>query len=759
MSEAQAFLSGDPFEGPEEDERARPWVLAGYDGECGVCFGDFDAGDLIRALPGGDGCWESQDHGHEYDPAQLLPSEPVPVHRVGQHTVLPPHAPYAVPEEKTVTDLGELPGPLTEPPTDAELYEALGSGHPEVESEASHLLGMSMEERRAFLNPGPLPEGTGMEAGPLQFTCAECGKVFAPTKDKRVRKHNDRGREVCPGSRSVPVELVEAAVADPGEEAVAVLDAVPSNAAQEAAARVAAGQGPGPNPHRPRLGDLFIPPGQFPFEETALGGLFKEAVGDPGTVLDLDDAAEVMYRATVLGDRALMQGTDPVTVAAWTPERDAHLYVPRPPEPEPDRDKWDRYLLPHPQTGASTAWRRATTLAGVLDDTYNLDLWQKRHLLRGAALASVMAPGELAWAAEADVSADKDRLNALAQELAERSGVTEAADAGTLVHSLTEAVDRARTGQERSDALARVPDRYRADVAAYEKALEEAGLRTVPSLLERRTVVLGYGAPTRYTGPGIAGTFDQVLQAVRDLPRYGLRAGDFVIGDKKTGKDMSYGEQSHCIQLSLYADGVNSSGVWDGHTRQWTRPVRVSPKVGVIIHLPLEKGECTLHVMDLEEGRRMARLAQDVLDSRKPPKGKAWASVLHTASVPAAVPQPVQQPVPATDPMAVWKARVREVRTKEDASRVYTDAQAAGMPADLLGHLVQAMQAVLSYTVAPAPAAPEPPTLEARARGVVVPEQASALFLEAQATPGMTRERLDDLIVVMQAALADEPPF
>lgn len=840
-SEAQDFLAGDPFEGPEEDGRARPYVTAAYDGECGVCFTEFYEGEEIRALPGGDG-WEARDHGHEYDPVTLLPSAPLPVPQVGQRTLLPSHAPYAVPDRKDIVN--ELPESLIEPPTDAELYAAMGSGHPEVEAEASDLLGMSTEERRAYLNPQDPEEDHLYEpAQPAQFTCRECGKSFAPTKDRRVRKHNGRGREVCPGSRSVPEELTapgDAVVQRAAHSAVPVLVPGPGSAlagAVAASPQVAAivdrinsgraGMLAAPPEDAPdaahaayekQLDDLSVPPVEGDDEGGQdCGGCGRRTFNNNGRCdacneAGRDPAAEA--EAFAAGMTALFPPTVP---APWSPEQDAHLFVPRPPEPEPDRDSYGRYLLPHPQTGQTLSWRRATTFAGVLDDTYNLDLWQKRHLLRGAAMAATEDPGELTPYAKLDIAADKDMLNSRAQELAERSGVNEAADQGTLVHALTEAVDRGEPG-----AWDAVPAQYRADVQAYLKALSEAGFRVVPSMLERRTLVLGYGRQFRSTGAGVAGTFDQVLQTVRDIPAAGLKAGEFVVGDRKTGKDMSFGELAHAIQLCLYADGLNSSGVWDGHAGRWEQPLRVSDRVGVIIHLPLEKGECTLHLLNLTEGRAACKDVQAVYDRRTRAKAKAtgMSRVLHTAAVPRVLDFPKTAPPVAPQPAQQtgvdWRSLVRAVRTVQDASALWQRAQASGMDTGLLAQLTEAMQRALAAEQAQAAAPTEQdwvraavsvtsqqdaakvyedmaawgvaadvvelvvqrmrdrlasleqaqrmtaapvPSLEDRAGLVLLPEHASALFQEAQQTPGMTRERLDVLVAVMQAALAAEPPF
>ena len=46
---------------------------------------------------------------------------------------------------------------------------------------------------------------------------------------------------------------------------------------------------------------------------------------------------------------------------------------------EPKHDRWGRYLLPDPETGAERAWTRATTVARTLADEYGLTKWKLRH--------------------------------------------------------------------------------------------------------------------------------------------------------------------------------------------------------------------------------------------------------------------------------------------------------------------------------------------------------------------------------------------
>ncbi len=173
-------------------------------------------------------------------------------------------------------------------------------------------------------------------------------------------------------------------------------------------------------------------------------------------------------------------------------------------KPEPKRDRWGRYMLPHPDTGKRQAWTRATTMAKSISDTFALNMWSQRMTAKGLALR----PDLVALAGTLDVKADKDRLNSLVDQAKDAAGQKVAANLGTAVHSYTEHVDG-------GGSLESVPVLHRPEVAAYLAAMRDAGLTAVPHLIERITVVPEFGT---------AGTLDRVLQEAD---------GSYVIGDVK----------------------------------------------------------------------------------------------------------------------------------------------------------------------------------------------------------------------------------
>jgi hypothetical protein len=242
----------------------------------------------------------------------------------------------------------------------------------------------------------------------------------------------------------------------------------------------------------------------------------------------------------------------------------------------PKRDRWGRYMLPDPDTGKERAWTRATTLASTLADTYGLTQWQMRMVAKGLG----MRPDLMALAAAAHVD-DKDTLNRVAADAKEAAGSSAGANAGTAVHSFTEAVDR---GEDIN-----VPEPWAADIEAYRAALAGHNITVTPDWIERITVVPALN---------VAGTFDRILT---------LPDGKLVIGDVKTGKDLAYSWCEISIQLALYA---NATHMWS--VDHWEPMPPVDLTEAIVIWLPVGKGRCELHRVDIAAGWEQAKVAFDV---------------------------------------------------------------------------------------------------------------------------------------------------
>jgi hypothetical protein len=375
-------------------------------------------------------------------------------------------------------------------------------------------------------------------------------------------------------------------------------------------------------------------------------------------------------------------------------------------EKETKRDRFGRYLIPHPDTGKEQSWTRATTFAKSISDTYALGQWGLRMCLLGAT----QRPDIVRRAHGKHVRADKKLLDELTAELKDAAGAKVAANDGTAMHSFTEMVDRAwhSPGGPRS-VMNQVPSDCREMVETYIRLLEETGLEPVSNLIEFTTVVKQYG---------VAGTSDNCYRTTKPLTltigrgAVQFQPGEYVIGDKKTGRDLDYGWQEHAIQLSTYAQGINTSGVWDRHEEKWhpdpLNGAKVRTDAGVIIHLPVDKESektPTVYGLDLESGWNAAVLCERVRTWRSVRKLAAPVMVAQAADT--FEPRRAQPSEPAVTSRTTvrpptLKERANRITSKGEASAVWKEATDAGMPKDEVAELVRIMQNRLAELTEPA---------------------------------------------------------
>ena len=85
------------------------------------------------------------------------------------------------------------------------------------------------------------------------------------------------------------------------------------------------------------------------------------------------------------------------------------------------RDRWGRPLITPPEGGKAVPYVRVTTLAGTLEDTYNLGKWQQRQVAMGIAAR----PDLVALVSAA--RGDKGALNAVCEQAHEAAASSAAA--------------------------------------------------------------------------------------------------------------------------------------------------------------------------------------------------------------------------------------------------------------------------------------------------------------------------------------------
>lgn len=493
--------------------------------------------------------------------------------------------------------------------------------------------------------------------------------------------------------------------------------------------------------------------------EGTTGGLTSDPSSTPVTTVSAGSAGKASKRetssepptgasSTLSAQRNGSVGSDAPVKA--TNEATAFLSAPVPAGGGPamagsndvPRDRWGRYLLPHPKKAGGKAtqpWTRATTVASSIADTFALSQWSQRMAVKGITLR----PDLYALASGYDVAADRDDMNGVCEQAKTAAGDKVAANLGTAMHTFTAAVDR---GMQ-----VNIPPTMVDDVNAYSAALGAYGFKLVPDMIERRIALTREAA-----GEDIAGTFDRVYEATRDVDLtmadrrvIHIAAGTYLIGDVKTGRDLAYGWGEIAIQEAIYAHGVNENGVWDTEKGVWVpRPLGssgVSEQVGIVVHLPIQKKPgapaCVLYAVDLEQGWDAIQLCVQVRKWRKAKKIATPLDVVDQVPRPAAVRAPLTRDdiYPGTDADEADRKAAHAVTWADNKARVAAmdadKAEAAdpGFRRPTSGQLSDYPSVTGETAVQPAPSvdtppAARPPTWEERADMVSTKTEASEIY-------------------------------
>jgi len=301
-----------------------------------------------------------------------------------------------------------------------------------------------------------------------------------------------------------------------------------------------------------------------------------------------------------------------------------------------------QYTLLHPTTGRQAAFTRATTVAGVLDDTYNLDRWIQRKLIHAVlegvrlqmAQQQVNAPQlsekELdvvtgmnhLWAANPNTQ----KYNQAIEKVDNLTGGRDASEFGTAVHAWLEALDCmiVRPSQ--------VPEMFRAHCEAYRDLLRRHALFPEPQYTER--IVFndqnGFSIPSpsadgvsdRILCPGesITGTLDRIFRV--------LTSGVLVLGDVKTSKadSLEWGALEFAIQLCIYRLArlmlkLDGSG--------WEEMPKLYGSTAYLMHIPSDdptRAACV--ALNMEFGYESLKVAIYVRDLRRRAKREALAGTI-----------------------------------------------------------------------------------------------------------------------------------
>lgn len=233
------------------------------------------------------------------------------------------------------------------------------------------------------------------------------------------------------------------------------------------------------------------------------------------------------------------------------------------PMTEPKRDRWGRPLILQPD-GKRAGYTRVTTVAKTLEDEGSLANWKMRQVAVGLA----RRPDLLALASTA--VGDKSRLDKITQQALDAAASDARANLGTALHSIVEQLGLGLP----VDIL---PD-LAGDIDAWRRTSQGLGIEAHETFVVNDT--------HQY-----AGTFDFVMRHPH--------TGALVIGDLKTGADLSYSWRSIAVQLAAYANAEHRYHV-DTDTRLPMPDIDRS--VGIIVHLPAGEGRCEIHEVDLVAG-------------------------------------------------------------------------------------------------------------------------------------------------------------
>jgi hypothetical protein len=259
------------------------------------------------------------------------------------------------------------------------------------------------------------------------------------------------------------------------------------------------------------------------------------------------------------------------------------------------------------------ACTRPSTLAKVLDDTFNLQAWVAATSLEtvarhkdlrdrlGITAATVAASSPDSWRA----------FKPLHEAAQERRGKPEA-EAGTNVHRVLESL---ANGTEVGDLEGVVPADVLTDALAALSALRDLDME--PATSEEFVANLD-GLPEPYAG-------------TRDMLALHEPSGWLVVVDLKTTGALGgakYRALSWAMQLAMYANGHPYTGTVERD--RWDRPVidpaclgtegrRVNRQAGVVLEVERGTGRTEVHRVDLEAGWHYAALACHVRAARKAP--------------------------------------------------------------------------------------------------------------------------------------------
>lgn len=242
------------------------------------------------------------------------------------------------------------------------------------------------------------------------------------------------------------------------------------------------------------------------------------------------------------------------------------------------RDRWGRPLVIPADGGKPVAYGRPSGFGIVLEDRFGLNLWK----IRNAVMGAIQRPDLAALVASTTETREQDRI---IEQMQEAVGASAGANKGQALHAYTEQLDLGRD--------ITVPAPWDADIAAYQRALDEHRIEVLRDAIELDVVC---------DELQLAGTTDRIVRWADKL----------VIADLKCGQKIQDPAIGYAVQLAVYARSMRYD-----HGTGARQPLGVDLDVGLIIHLPAGQARCDIHTVDLKAAWELAQLAADVKRAQK----------------------------------------------------------------------------------------------------------------------------------------------
>lgn len=244
------------------------------------------------------------------------------------------------------------------------------------------------------------------------------------------------------------------------------------------------------------------------------------------------------------------------------------------------RDRWGRPLIVPPSGGDPIAYTRVSTLAKELGDKSALSKWMARQAVIGLA----GRPDLIALVRSTDPE-NRRALDGVVKDAQEAAGSSRAANTGTALHSMTEAIDDGADPGSFGDEYTTALTNYRTTMAGIE-------------VLAKEMFVVADEVQA-------AGTFDRLVR---------LPDGRIVVADIKTGSDPDY-PMGATQQIAVYSHGhlYHPDQGRVGHLPE----MGVDTTTGILIHLSAATSQCVLYELDITAGWALANTAFAVRQAMK----------------------------------------------------------------------------------------------------------------------------------------------